>query len=119
MSEVSNKNCDTPVQCVGAMCPPFVKETIFLNPCEVRLISIPKHVQKIIMQICSFHKYLSHPKLIFSTVKSLRNANAALMGESTNFGNPTTAFGIWKIWTFAPVCAPKPVQKFFKPVFWR
>lgn len=33
------------------------------------------------MQICSFHKYLSHPKLIFSTVKSLRNANAALMGE--------------------------------------
>ena len=74
------------------------------------------------MQICSFHKYLSHPKLIFSTGKSLRNANAALMGERVQIleiPQQPLGFGIWKIWTFAPACAPKPVQKFFKPVIWR
>ncbi len=32
------------------------------------------------MQISSFHKYLSHLTTIFLTVKSLKNANAALMG---------------------------------------
>ncbi len=32
------------------------------------------------MQICLFHKYLSHPTTFFLTFKSLENANAALMG---------------------------------------
>ncbi len=66
------------------------------------------------MPVCSFHKYLSRPTTIFSTFES-KNANAALIGgrvQILEIPQQFLRFGIWKIWTFAPVCAPKPVQKY-------